>query len=398
MRFRGGAIFVTAALTAAIIGGACFTSARGQAPGDTVYVPDSSIERPGDAGRRAHTNHILMLHNHGPLPGPKAHGSGGTVYITPQLARAAYGLPSTGGSGIIAIVDAYDYPTAQQDFDAFSAQYGLPTTSTGAVLQIHKMGSPAYDQGWSQEEALDIQWAHAMAPGAQILLVEAASNSFSDLLAAVDYANSVPGVTEVSMSWGSSEFSSETGYDSHFKTNAGIVYFAASGDTGGVTNWPGVSQNVVCAGGTTLKMDSSGTFLGETGWSGSGGGASAYVPIPPYQSNIMGIVGSQRGTPDLSFDADPNTGVIVRWQGAWYAIGGTSVSTPSLAGIVNLASSQTGHAFASDSAAELTGIYQNGSNGADFRDITSGRAGRNRCATGWDFVTGWGSNLGLNGK
>src|SRR5678815_513476 len=98
------------------------------------------------------------------------------------------------------------------------------------------------------------------------------------------------------MSWGGSEFSSEASYDSHF-THNGIVYFASSGDTGGKTIYPGVSPNVVSAGGTRLNRNASGAFLSETGWSGSGGGSSAYEPRPPFQNSIAAI-GNKRGVPD----------------------------------------------------------------------------------------------------
>ncbi len=199
------------------------------------------------------------------------------------------------------------------------------------------------------------------------------------------------------MSWGGSEFSSETSYDSHF-TTSNIVYFASSGDTGGVTIYPGVSPNVVSSGGTTIHRDSSGNFTGETGWSGSGGGPSKYEPRPGYQSAIFAIVGSQRGVPDFSFDADPNSGVSVydstscQGSSGWLVFGGTSVASPSLAGIVNLAGS-----FSSNTNTELTTIY-GGLGSGNFRDIVSGTAGSFSAAAGWDFVTGVGSNLGVTGK
>lgn len=380
-------------------------SARAQGlPGGSVIVPASSRERPEDVGRRAHTNHLILWQ-------PQL---GGTVPtgLTPAVIRDAYNLPAPTGPGagadVIAIVDAFDYPTAVADFNAFSETFGLPQeTGTRAVLQVvYANGKrPSYNSGWSQEEALDIEWAHAMAPDAKIVLVEAASNSFSDLLYAVDVAGSeISGAREISMSWGGSEFRGETVYDSYF-TAAGIVYFASSGDSGGKTIWPGVSPNVVCAGGTTLNVDSNGDFVSETAWSGSGGGPSKYEPRPAYQDAIQSIVGRHRGAPDFSFDANPNTGVSVYWQGGWYVFGGTSVSSPSLSGIVNLAAA-SGAGFAASTDDELTnGIYANLANsssspdsGSDFRDITSGSAARYRCGVGWDFVTGVGSNWGLNGK
>jgi subtilase family serine protease len=198
---------------------------------------------------------------------------------------------------VIAIVDAYDYPTAKNDFDYFSNQYHLPLStdacngSNSCFSVVYATGAqPAANCGWAQEAALDIEWAHAMAPNAQIVLVEAKSSSFTDLLYAVDVATNIvvsgggPAgnvkAGEVSMSWGGSEFRGETSYDTHFNNNLNVVYFAASGDSGGQTIYPSVSPYVVSAGGTTLTF--SGSTVTETGWSGSGGGPSKYEPRPAY--------------------------------------------------------------------------------------------------------------------
>lgn len=363
----------------------------------TVIVPDSSREAPGDQGVKAHTHHVVMVR-------PNFTGTAPTGE-TPQSLRAVYNIPSTGGSGTIAIVDAYDYPTADNDLSVFSKQFGLPacTTGNGCFKKVYASGSkPRANCGWAQEAALDLQWAHAMAPNAKIVFVEAASSSFSSLFQAVDVATqhvTAGGAKgEVSMSWGGSEFSSEATYDGHF-VNTNVVYFASSGDTGGVTSYPAVSPNVVAAGGTSVNRNSSGTFVSETAWSGSGGGPSKYETRPGYQAPVSTIVGSQRGIPDFSFDADPNTGVSVydstSCQGlsGWLVFGGTSVASPSLAGIVNLA----GH-FAPSSQSELTTIYSNESNTSDFRDVTSGKAGSFGAKAGWDFVTGVGSDQGTIGK
>ena len=363
----------------------------------SVLIPDTSIERREDMGIRAHTNHVIQFRPE--FVGTSPSGE------TPASLRSVYNIPSSGGSGIIAIVDAYDYPTAENDLNVFSSQLGLPscTTANGCFQKVYARGTkPRANCGWAQEAALDIEWAHAMAPNARIVLVEAASNRFSDLFQAVDVASNIVsqngGVGEVSMSWGGSEFSTEASSDSHF-TAPRVVYFAASGDTGGQRIYPGVSPNVVSAGGTTINRDSSGNFVSETGWSGSGGGPSQYESRPSYQDGISAIVGTQRGAPDFSFDADPNSGVSVYdstpCQGfsGWLVFGGTSVSSPSLAGIVNLA----GH-FYGNSATELSTIYSNLGNTTDFRDIVSGTAGSFNATTGWDFVTGVGSNQGLNGK
>jgi len=241
-----------------------------------------------------------------------------------------------------------------------------------------------------------------MAPQAKIVLVEAATNSFTNLFTAVDVATSQVttgrGKGDVSMSWGGSEFSTEASNDSHFQ-NTGVVYFASSGDTGGANIYPSVSPYVVSAGGTTINRDRSGNFGSETGWSGSGGGPSKYEPKPSYQVGIANTDGTQRSAPDFSFDSDPNSGVSVydstRCQGlsGWLVFGGTSVASPSLAGIVNSAGQ-----FSSSSTAELSTIYKNYANSSDFRDIVSGTAGSFSTGPGYDFVTGVGSDQGLNGK
>jgi subtilase family serine protease len=385
-----------------------------------VLVPETTVEHPEDVGVRAHTNHLVLV-----LPEPAETGPSG---LSPATLRSVYNLPSaitsTSGSGVIAIVDAYDYPTALADFNTFSKQFGLPLGGQyvcngvqPCFTKVYAAGQkPAANCGWAQEEALDIEWAHAMAPYAQILLVEAASNSFTDLFQAVSVASTAvtsgnaygpsdltgTGSGEVSMSWGSSEFSGENLYDSYFKQQ-GVVYFASSGDIGGQTIYPSASPNVVAAGGTTLHFNESGMFTGETGWSGSGGGPSAYEPRPSYQNVIIPIVGARRGVPDFSFDANPNSGVSVydstscEGNQGWLVFGGTSVASPSLAGIVNLA----GQLYES-SYNELSTIYAVYASPKyypiDFRDVTLGKAGRYSAAKGWDFVTGVGSNLGLSGK
>jgi kumamolisin len=383
-----------------LLSGACVSFAQSQGSQHAaVLVPDSTIEHAQDVGHRAHTNHLIHL-----SPQPTASSPSGE---TPTSIRGVYALPSsltTGGSGTIAIVDAFDYPTAESDLGVFSSTFGLPacTTANGCFKKVYASGSkPRSNCGWAQEAALDIEWAHAMAPAAKIVLVEAASNSFADLFAAVDVAtaqvNTGGGAGEVSMSWGGSEFSSEASNDGHFQ-NSNVVYFASSGDTGGVNIYPSTSPYVVSAGGTTIHRNSSGAFTGETGWSGSGGGPSKYENKLSYQNNVTGTDATHRSAPDFSFDADPNSGVSVydstRCQGlsGWLVFGGTSVSSPSLSGIV----SQAGGA--SSTVSELTTIYANRTNTSDFRDITSGTAGGFSAKVGWDFVTGVGSDLGLNGK
>ena len=391
---------------AAFVGGTASTvAAQGQAPNHApIQIPDSSVEQPGERGVAAHTNHLVRLD-------PQARGTS-PAGETPASIASAYNLSNLQGAEVIVIVDAFDYPTALNDFNVFSRQFGLPQEASTnafdpnnqAFQVIYASGSkPRGNCGWAQEAALDIEWAHAMAPFAKIVLVEAADNQFASLFQAVDVASAVSHAREVSMSWGGSEFSSEATNDSHF-TTSGIVYVASSGDTGGATIYPSVSPRVVAAGGTRINRDTKGLFVSETGWSGSGGGSSKYEPRPAYQDVIQSIVGNARGVPDYSFDADPQTGVSVydstscKGSAGWMVFGGTSVSSPSLAGIINSAGSNT------SSAAELTMLYQavtnNGLtiNSTTFRDILSGTAGSFTAKTGWDFVTGIGSTLTLSGK
>jgi subtilase family serine protease len=320
-------------------------------------------------------------------------------------------------------VDAYNYPTATADFNTFAGEFGLPSASaevcngtnpcfTVVYASGHK---PSGNCGWNQEAALDIEWAHAMAPYAQIVLVEANSNSYTDLFNAVKVASNevscgstscskgTTGEGDVSMSWGGSEFSGETTYNSDLQ-KSGVVYVAASGDTGGVVIYPSTSPYVVAAGGTTLQFSSStqsfATFTGEIGWADSGGGKSKYETRPAYQNGVS-LVGTARGTPDVSFDADPNTGVDVYDSTAcdgyagWLVFGGTSVSAQALAGIFNAA----GHFYGSDELNTIYSIYATPSSYAsDYRDITAGKAGSYSAGPGWDFVTGVGSPLTYNGK
>jgi subtilase family serine protease len=397
------------ALSVAVVAAAAavVVFAQGPPPGSKawLHIPDSTIERLGDIGAKAHTNHLIHVD-------PQATGTSPRGQ-TPQTLWAYYtqaaGGP-IGGAKVIAIVDAYHYGTALQDFNTFAGYFGLPTeTSSSPTASKNKVfqvvyattngKAPKTNCGWAQEAALDIEWAHGMAPGAKIVLVEAASASFADLFKAVDTATAIvkaAGGGEVSMSWGGSEFSSEASYDSHFSQNSNVVYFASSGDTGGVTIYPGVSPNVVAAGGTSLVI-SGGKIAGEIGWTGSGGGPSKYELEPSYQY-LIGMPSSlkgHRGVPDISYDADPNTGVSVydstacQGMSGWMVFGGTSVSSPSLAGLTNASGG-----FELNSVSQLTTSYASVNY---FNDIVSGTAGSYKAAAGWDYVTGLGTPKTLTG-
>jgi kumamolisin len=324
---------------------------------------------------------------------------------------------AAGGSKAIAIVDAYDYPTALADLTAYSKQFGLPapTSSTFTVAYAGTAKPPAdpdcANYGgwdcWATEEALDIEMAHAAAPSAHIYLVEANSSNYNDLFAAVTKAASLvkaAGGGEVSMSWGGGEFSSETQSDATF-TGTNVVFFASSGDSEG-TIYPSVSPNVVAVGGTTIARNpSTMAFESEVTWEDTGGGYSAVEPRPSFQSAISATVGAHRGVPDVAAVGNPRTGVWVynsfdnNYSGqlfAWNIIGGTSVASPLWAGIANHA----GH-FSASTLAEETLIYANGKTAADFRDLTVGTCGYYEgylAASGWDACSGFGAPVGATGK
>jgi subtilase family serine protease len=374
-----------------------------------VLVPESAGSSPQDRGVRYHT-HLRVL-----VAGD-ASASSTAQFNTPATIRSAYSLPSTGGSQAIALVDAYHDPTALGDFNAFAKQYSLPQqTTTNATASTNKVFQVVYANGsqpqsggnyiasWNLEESLDIEWAHAIAPNAKIYLVEARTDSMSDLDYAVEVASALPGVKEVSMSWGGAEVAAEANWYDNIFTTSGVVYFAAGGDTSAEVGYPSTSPNVVSCGGTTINRSNTGAFLSETAWSDTGCGLSVYEKRPSFQNGISTIVGSKRGVNDISFLANPNSGVYVYdstplWgESGWWIVGGTSLATPCLAGVVNLAAT-SGTAFALSTASEQARIYGNLGKSSVFRDITSGTDGRFKCATGWDYITGVGSPLGLNGK
>jgi len=375
--------------------------------GGFIVTPPSSMHGPEDAGVRSHTHLRIVVDTEQSLA-----VVGSSQYNTPAMLQSAYRIPALGGANAIAIVDAYNFPTALSDFNTFSRTYSLPTeSSTTATLAANKtfqvvyargVAPSAVSAGWDLETALDIEWAHAMAPKAKIYLVEAASDSTPDLYSAVLVASRLTGVREVSMSWGGAEFPQEWMYDSLF-TAPNVVYLASSGDTSDDVQYPAASPNVISCGGTSIARDVHGNFLSETGWSDTGCGSSSYEGRPFFQAAISRIVGTRRGAVDLSFDADPETGVYVydstpyEGDAGWWVLGGTSLAAPSLAGVLNVAAA-SGNGFAGGTAQEQQRIYGNLGNMNAFRDIVTGTDGRFRCATGWDYLTGVGSPVGLVGK
>ncbi len=325
-----------------------------------------------------------------------------TTLMTPALMKAAYGIngADSGQGATVAIVDAYDAPNVAADLASFMWAWGIscPTFSGGTFTKVNQNGStaplPAYDSGWEVETSLDVQWVRAIAPCANIVLVEANSNLDWDLMTAVSTAARLGSV--VSMSWGGSESVGQTFYDSFFARN-GVTFLASSGDIGGVVEWPSSSPNVIAVGGTNLNY-SNGTLVSETAWSGSGGGCSSVEPAIAAQTGFVPPSCRNRATPDVSIDGGGLSPVyvLISGQGGWYAVYGTSLSVQLWAGVTALANARHGaplNGVQSALYAEAAGAPSATPYTSNYRDITSGSAGSFSAGPGWDFVTGLGSPL-----
>lgn len=367
-----------------------------------------------------------------------------TTYSVAQV-RAAYGfgaLPAVGtkpsgaqaaqlGAGqTVYVIGAKHNPNVAAELAAFNQKFGLPTcaakvlpvttglplaaaspaagcelwvtysTASGGISAV----APAYDAGWATEIALDVQWVHAIAPLARIVLVEAPDASVNSLLGAIRLANSMgPGV--VSMSFGAQEGAWTASVDSAFAA-AGMTYLAATGDSGAGVNWPSVSTNVIAVGGTTLTYSGSGA-RSEVSWSGTGGGTSGFIAVPAYQKSSVPGTGSlvRRTVADVAMNADPATGqyVAVMQPGSsavqWISAGGTSLAAPMWAGLVAVANAGRqqaalpvmagGHALLYGQIGAVASNYASG-----FADIRLGSHGV--CSTcsagpGYDQLTGLGT-------
>ena len=396
--------------------------------------------------REPHRNRMARRQTMGAMADaatPMAAGSVVATY-TPAQIRAAYGLPALpiagaavsaaqaaqlGAGQTIYIVDAQHDPNAFAELTAFNQKFGLPactqkTIAVGSSLPLAAASTagcefavvyntvngtlsgtaPAYNAGWATEITLDVQWAHATAPLARIILIEAVDASLNSLLGAVKLANAMgPGI--VSMSFGAAEGNWTASVDAAF-TAPGMSYLAATGDSGAAVSWPSVSPNVVAVGGTTLSYTGSGT-RSERAWSGTGGGVSAYTSTPSYQTNAVPGLGTvaRRVVADVAFNADPASGqyVAVLTPGSstvnWMSVGGTSLSTPQWAGLMAVANANRAlagkpalgapHALLYGPIATVPGTYASA-----FADVTQGTDGS--CALcsaklGYDPLTGLGT-------
>jgi subtilase family serine protease len=326
--------------------------------------------------------------------------------LSPHEIRHAYGLDhvlfsnskhpihANGAGQTIAIVDAYDAPNIAHDLRVFSKTFNLPTKDANGNFVLSKVTSrrtPSVDAGWALEISLDVEWAHAIAPRAHILLVEAASPSNDNLLNAIDYARRQKGVSAISLSWGGDESPFEQYYDNYLTTpgghigganlRGGVTFVSSSGDAGAPASWPAVSPNVVAVGGTSLTLDGSKNYNSESAWAGSGGGYS-------YIENTV--------APDVAYDADPKSGFAVYdstpsdTNKGWQVVGGTSAGAPQWAAIIAVVDQGRAlhKAGSLNTNQALTGLYSLPA--ADFHDITTGSNGYN-AHTGYDLVTGRGT-------
>ena len=422
---------VGAAAAAALL--AAGSAVAQNAAGPQIVTPLSGVEQPEDIGVRAYPNVELFVPAGGyprtvePAVGPPLKRY---LFETPASLACVYGLISVtagcnpytvitnpkGGSRAIAVVDAYDdKPRAASDLAVFDSQFGIVKANftviygTGNPKEGCKNGStvPPAASGkpgnWDLEEALDVEWAHALAPSATLYLVEAKSNSTTDLLNAEQVAAACVQEGEVSNSWGRGEFSGEKADDFVF-TAKDIVYFAAAGDLDGV-EYPAASPNVIGLGGSAFSRNQiSGAFQSQASWGnedlpfftsppflfGTGGGPSAFEARPSYQQGVASLVGKARGTPDLGGIADPVTGLWVystTFCHGWCGVGGTSAATVTTAAIFN----ELGLFFASSRAA-LTAIYGNTGKfrTAHIAPILNGNCGPPGAITAGGFANGFG--------
>ena len=317
---------------------------------------------------------------------------------TPSDIRSAYGLAGTRSSGrTVAIVDAYGYPNAGRDLAVYRSQFGLPvcTVANGCLTVVSQTGSsslPAYDLGWSQEQALDLDAVSATCPDCKILLVEAKTPSFVNLGAAVRTAAAHAGVVAISNSYGGGD-SADSSYGSYYN-HPGVAVTASTGDGGYQgASFPASSHYVTAVGGTSLTPASNSRGWTESAWSGSGSGCTTLNVAPAGQTSAMtGCSG--RAIADVSADADPNTGLAVyaptsSSASSWAQYGGTSLSSPIIAGVYALSGRTTGYANTLPYAAS-----------GGLNDVTSGSNGT--CASyctakpGYDGPTGLGTPKGTS--
>ena len=340
----------------------------------------------------------VWLMDSAPVPALTINPKSG-LWVNIDEMKKVYGLDLITGQGAgatIAIVDAYDSPNVLVDLNTFSTLYGLPLCDSTNFLKVNQSGGtalPARDSGWEVEINLDTQWVHAIAPLAKIVLVEADDNSDLSLFTAEATAATLASV--VSNSWSGGEYPTQSSDWDSFMSQPYVTYLASSGDSGGFIGYPSTSAKVIAVGGTTLGIGTAAQHypvifpVHETGWSGSGGGCSAYTPSLSFQKPLVPTICKRRAVPDISMDADPNSGVLVQvsLQGGYYRVGGTSLACPMTAAVVGIANGARQALGKLALNNTLQHLYDHGMATwpTYVRDITSGTAGV------WPFV--WSSTV-----
>ncbi len=356
---------------------------------------------PQTAAARAHSTPIGLTVHHPVEPASAADGAYG---LRPQDLHSGYSLPTSATvSQTVAIVDAYDDPTVEEDLTHYSQEFGLPSCTHADVCftKVNQTGEesnyPGFESGWAGEIALDVESVHAVCQSCHILLVEATSSSTAALEAAENTAVSM-GATEVSDSFGGPEPVVEGSAFDH----PGTVIIASTGDDGylnwsssrlgyaGHPNYPASSPDVVAVGGTRLTLNG-GSRTGETVWNdgstlggGAGAGGGGCSEHPSAQSWQQGVpdwaevgCGEKRAAADVAADGDPYSGVAVYRAGSWSTVGGTSLAAPIIASTFALAGGSGGVAYPAQT------LYGHLGSSALY-DVTSGSNGE--CTKAFDGV------------
>jgi subtilase family serine protease len=422
---------LTAATVTAVTGGATASAATGALP---AAVP-------------AVSGHIDLTHVFRATTPPTTTQCQATFGINcygPTQYEKAYNLKTLynhGNSGqgqTIAIVDAFGSPTIKGDLHTFDQAYGLPDPNvsiiqpSGAVPPFD--GTDATMQNWAFETTLDVEYAHAMAPGANILLAETpvaeteGSTGLPEMMDAVQYIVDHHLAAVISQSYGATENTFANPQkdiprlDYAFKAAArkGVTVLAASGDAGAtdaqldvatnypyrVNSWPSSDPLVTSVGGTMLSLDNAGRRLSpdvvwNDGYGAGGGGVSEVFSRPTYQAGVSKVVGSMRGTPDVSMSAAVNGGAIVYlsypgMDAGYYIVGGTSEATPLFAGVVALAAEAAGHPLGQINPALYALLGQGYTHKTGLVDVTSGNNSFDhvhgyRAKAGYDLASGVGT-------
>lgn len=382
-----------------------------------------------------------------PLPTSQCLTQLGIHCYSPLQYRVAFDLNDlyqhhiTGQGRTIVIVDSFGSPTIQQDLNTFDAQWGLPNTTVhivqaGAIPPFDPTNSDM--SGWATETSLDVEYAHSIAPGARIVLVETPVSEtegvqgFPEMMTAEKHLIDQGVGDVITQSFGATEntfpgfaqgdFSSLLSLRYAFKAAAahGVTVLGSSGDSGAtddeldastlypfrVDSWPSSDPLVTSVGGTQLTLNDAGTRLSpdvvwNDGFGAGGGGLSGVFARPRFQNGVAGTVGKQRGTPDISMPASVDGGAWVYYsfnppRVGWHVIGGTSEASPIFSGIIALADQFAGHRLGNiDTALYELGLGRHSAR-AGLVDVTSGDnsfAGVTgfSATSGYDLASGWGT-------